>query len=362
MKKLFVFVVLLCTLAFAQKVACVGNSLTQTAYPAYLNAKTTATVKRFGVPGATMLKAHPNAYWNTTTFVDVQNWNPEYTIILLGTNDTGVWNSTNAILYGNDYRDFLTHFNGHIYLGIIPYLMPKDAKIERNQDIDEANAIVRQIAADYGLKTIDFQSALGPEHYISDGVHMNDAGQEVMAQTAYDVIRTDLPAEPVCVDTNWQPDPSTIPIGQQFTQTSNCGNTRTATGTKPNTVLEDMTLTLFYNEQTKSLELSWTDIPETGTYRLNKAWPDIANKLILSWWIFENNEHSHIDTNIVALRTYYYGVEAFKDGYWSHKSRTIEFIAPEYLSIEDEEYWKAVEDYENQRIGLFNGCSRKQQK
>ena len=211
MKKLFCFVSVLCTLTFAQKVACVGNSLTYTSYPAYLNAKITATVERFGVPGATMLKAHPNAYWNTTTFVDVQNWNPEYTIILLGTNDTGYWNSTNAILYGNDYRDFLTHFSGHIYLGIIPYAMPLANQVARNQDIDEANAIVRQIATDYGLKTIDFQSALKPEHYCSDGIHMNLTGQEVMAQVAYDVIKADLPTVPADII------PPAIPTGLSAT-------------------------------------------------------------------------------------------------------------------------------------------------
>ena len=123
-----------------------------------------------------------------------------------------------------------------------------------------------------------------------------------------------------------------------------------------------MTLTFFYNEQTKSLELSWTDVPETGQYRLNRTWFNELIQPIISWDIFTNDEHSHIDVDMVSLRTYYYGVEAFKDGYWSHKSRTIEFIAPEYLSIEEEEYWEAVEDYEKQRTSLFNGCSWKQQK
>ncbi|RLG10671.1 hypothetical protein DRN73_07230 [Candidatus Pacearchaeota archaeon] len=35
-----------------------------------------------------------------------------------------------------------------------------------------------------------------------------------------------------CVDSSWTPDPSTICSGESFTQTSNCENTRTATGTK----------------------------------------------------------------------------------------------------------------------------------
>ena len=35
-----------------------------------------------------------------------------------------------------------------------------------------------------------------------------------------------------CVDKTWSPDPSTVCLGQQFTQTSNCGRTQSATGTK----------------------------------------------------------------------------------------------------------------------------------
>lgn len=146
MKKLISLICFFSTLVFAQKVACVGNSLTFTTYPAYLDAKTTATVLGFGVPGATMIKSHSNTYWNTTRFVSVKNWDPEYTIILLGTNDTGFWNKSIEKKYDNDYREFLTHFNGYIYLGIIPYVMPKDLKTERNSNVDQANDIIRQIA------------------------------------------------------------------------------------------------------------------------------------------------------------------------------------------------------------------------
>jgi len=37
---------------------------------------------------------------------------------------------------------------------------------------------------------------------------------------------------PTCVDTSWSPDPSAFCLGESFTQTSNCNNTRQATGTK----------------------------------------------------------------------------------------------------------------------------------
>ena len=37
---------------------------------------------------------------------------------------------------------------------------------------------------------------------------------------------------PACVDTSWSPDPSTVCSGTSFTQTSNCGDTRSMTGAK----------------------------------------------------------------------------------------------------------------------------------
>ena len=39
-----------------------------------------------------------------------------------------------------------------------------------------------------------------------------------------------------CTDSSWSPDPSTVCSGQGFTQTSNCGNTRSAVGTENDTV------------------------------------------------------------------------------------------------------------------------------
>lgn len=39
-------------------------------------------------------------------------------------------------------------------------------------------------------------------------------------------------APPVCTDSSWSPNPSTVCSSTSFIQTSNCGNTRTATGTR----------------------------------------------------------------------------------------------------------------------------------
>jgi len=41
-----------------------------------------------------------------------------------------------------------------------------------------------------------------------------------------------LSCDVTCTDSSWSPSPSTVCSGSQFIQTSNCGNTRTAMGTK----------------------------------------------------------------------------------------------------------------------------------
>ena len=74
---------------------------------------------------------------------------------------------------------------------------------------------------------------------------------------------------------------------------------------------------------------------------------------------FNNNQHEHVDGSMVfMLQKYYYFVQTFKNGSCRHKSKIMEFTAPEYLSIFEEEYQQEIEDYEKQRnSGFIRGCS-----
>ena len=236
MKTIIPLALLMTSFLFGQKVACVGNSLTHTSYPT------------FGVPGATMIKSNQNSYWNTQEFTDVKNWNPDYVMLLLATNDTAPsnWNSSVAIEFGNDYRDFLTNFGGRFYLGIIPYVMPYAVKVERNQNVDQANSIIRQIALEKGLTVLEFGKALKPEHYWSDGIHLNSDGQKIMANVAYNELKKTVVVIP----------PKTI---------------------------EDMILIATYNETQQAIDLDWTDVPQTGNYRLHKSWSE-GRVLQPPWW------------------------------------------------------------------------------
>lgn len=81
-----------------------------------------------------------------------------------------------------------------------------------------------------------------------------------------------------CVDTSWTPDPSTVCDGETFTQTSNCGNTRTAIGTKNCAVCNTQADTncdgtVSWNEINTAIS-NWL----SGTYN----WVDI-NTMISAW-------------------------------------------------------------------------------
>ncbi len=179
--KNIILILLLISFSFGQKVACIGNSLTAGCYPQYID--NMYDVRDYGVSGASLIKGNPMPYWNTQAFVDVINWNPDYVVILLCTNDIMplYWN---ADKYEHYYNEFVKNFNGKMFIGTIPYWIPKEDKQSFNNNIDEANAIIRTMVLNYypPLTLLDFNSLLQPEDYQSDGIHFNASGQMKMAQ------------------------------------------------------------------------------------------------------------------------------------------------------------------------------------
>src|SRR6187551_2094406 len=97
-KKIYtiILVMLLTQLSWAQKVACVGNSITygatvaqrvQNNYPKQLDDLLGGAwdVRNYGVSGTTMLKNADNPYWDKRQFSTAKSFNPDYIIIELGT-------------------------------------------------------------------------------------------------------------------------------------------------------------------------------------------------------------------------------------------------------------------------------------
>ena len=99
-----------------------------------------------------------------------------------------------------------------------------------------------------------------------------------------------------CCPTSWSPDPSTVCSGTPFTQTSNCGSTRSATGTQscctstswspdPSTVCSDQTLTQTSNCGTTRTVSGTKNCPPSASTNLQQSSNYCSAELvhILSW-------------------------------------------------------------------------------
>jgi hypothetical protein len=83
----------------------------------------------------------------------------------------------------------------------------------------------------------------------------------------------------VCADTSWLPDPSTVCIGTNLIQTSNCGRERTMPGTMAGCADLTLSATSPVEYNTPSI-LTWTPINATNCW--GEPWPDGAGEKLFS--------------------------------------------------------------------------------
>jgi len=181
------------------RVACIGDSITysaftgkreETAYPSQLQALLGDgfEVKNFGVSGATMLKVSNLPYWDLPAFKGAQEFAPDIVTIKLGTNDSKPphWN---AEKYEADYRemvDLLLALPSHptvILIRPVP-AFSENFGIRNSVILGEIIPIVDQIAADKHLTIVDaYNALLDYGDTFPDGIHPNDKGCKVIAET-----------------------------------------------------------------------------------------------------------------------------------------------------------------------------------
>jgi len=181
------------------KVACVGDSITHGAgaspgkdYPSQLQGLLGAQwqVKNFGVSGRTLLKKGDHPYWTEKAFKDAQAFNPDVVIIMLGTNDTKSWNWVHKDDFVADYKELIETFKNlpakpRVYIcRANPIIEPNRYQIlETNMDVLLPE--IDQLATDEQVGEIDMHAALtGKPETEKDGVHPNEEGARIMAQTA----------------------------------------------------------------------------------------------------------------------------------------------------------------------------------
>ncbi len=180
------------------KVACVGDSITQglgsTPYPQQLQdlLGSGAEVGNFGLWGTTVKNGGERSYMTTeNTFQNSLDFAPNVVIIMLGTNDGGgSCTADDEEAFKADYKTLVKAYqdldtNPDIYLATSPY-----AYIASNANV---NTFVvgwqKELAEELGLPLIDMHTATtDKEMYFQDGLHPNDAGYYLVAQTFYEEI------------------------------------------------------------------------------------------------------------------------------------------------------------------------------
>ncbi len=213
MKKHFYFIIIVlllsCSTVFAQneiKVACVGNSITygygiknrdSLNYPMQLQRMLGRhyVVRNYGVSGRTLLKKGDYPYWKEDAFQEVQNWDPDIIVIMLGTNDTKTWNWKYGDEFAEDYKDFLEVFKNlpgeeQIWAALpVPVFKANPYKI-RDSIIHLEIPIIKAVAAKEKVSLMNLYKALKPYgRYFPDGVHPDGKGAYYLAKAVYENLK-----------------------------------------------------------------------------------------------------------------------------------------------------------------------------
>jgi acyl-CoA thioesterase I len=188
-------------------VTCVGDSITAgngtsapaAAYPAVLQTLLGASfaVENDGRSGATLMSSGDRPYTSTVEYSRSTAWAVAGgdVVIELGTNDSkpGNWSKKAAFLA--DCKALVTHYlaaagKPRVWVSLVP---PATAdaccSIDGAVIANEIVPLLRTCAAETGVATIDVFGALQPHpQYFVDGVHPNDTGAALIAQTVRDAI------------------------------------------------------------------------------------------------------------------------------------------------------------------------------
>jgi lysophospholipase L1-like esterase len=177
------------------RVACVGDSLTQsTKYPYYLGKQlgTNYNVSSFGAGSTTVLLNTETPYMNSTRFQSALEFQPDIVIIMLGTNDA----QPNLKMYNasfvDDYRTLIAAFQAisskpDIWIVLPPPIFSdQGGKIDPEYFKDTLIPFIEQVANQTNLSTIDVFSALASyPDYFPDGIHPTDEAAKLIADEIF---------------------------------------------------------------------------------------------------------------------------------------------------------------------------------
>jgi lysophospholipase L1-like esterase len=184
-----------------KRVACVGDSITEiSGYPSDLQMLIGAnyTVSNFGVTGSTISLNSDNPYTNSEAFRSARQFRPAVVIIILGTNDARSDNYPYADNFQSDYKQLISQFQSleskpQIYLALPPPIFNNTLGLSDTNYTSGILPKIQQVANETGLALIDvYTPMLGHPEYFDDGVHPNKVGTQVIANTIYQQIASQV--------------------------------------------------------------------------------------------------------------------------------------------------------------------------
>jgi lysophospholipase L1-like esterase len=183
------------------RVACVGDSITElSGYPEDLQTLLgdKSNVTNFGASGSTVVFTSVKPYIFQEEYYRAWAFQPTTIIIMLGTNDarTDVYPDINRFV--SDYERIISQFqalksNPQIFLVNPPPVFDNDLNITISDLLQGVIPAIDQVANDTGLPLIDIYTPLlnHPEYFV-DGVHLNTAGGQYIANIIAEKITTPL--------------------------------------------------------------------------------------------------------------------------------------------------------------------------
>lgn len=184
----------------ALRVACVGDSLTQsTVYPYELSlllGKVDYKVGNFGVGSTTVSLDSQTPYMKTSTFQNALEFKPDLVIIMLGTNDAQPSLHQYNTSFVDDYVKLISAFQmissePKIWITLPPPIFyDQGGKISPEYFKNTIIPCIKQVAIETNLPIIDVYSALAnySDHF-PDGVHPNSEGGKLIAVEIYKALK-----------------------------------------------------------------------------------------------------------------------------------------------------------------------------
>lgn len=188
------------------RTACIGNSITMGArlsteqsYPAKLSALlgNEYEVTNYGVGGACVNPANDKCFLFQAEMQQILASCPQIITIMLGTNDSQDRNWTNRSSFKANYEKLIDSLlviqpNPRIFLCLPPPAFSQEHGIQNETIKNEVIPAIQEIAPLRQLPVIDTHTPFEnhEDYYSSDGIHFDDTGTTVMAQTIYDALKS----------------------------------------------------------------------------------------------------------------------------------------------------------------------------